>query len=135
MHVGLTHTMTHTVTPNMLAQSMKSTCLPVLATPMLVACMEDCCMECAQAYLPEGQTTVGTAVNIQHLAPTPAGMTVRVTCTLTQIDRRRLVFSVQAWDEQECIGQGEHERFIVDVEHFTQKCAAKLHPQAVHTPM
>ncbi len=125
MQPGMTHTLTVTVEPTMTAASMKSGCLDVLATPILVAFMENVCLECVQGELDEGMTTVGTLVNISHLAPTPVGMKVRCECTLREIDRRRLVFDVKAFDEVSLVGEGTHERFIVDGEKFVEKSRAR----------
>ena len=125
MQPGMTHTMTVTVEPSMTAAKMKSGCLDVFATPILVALMDNTCLECVQGELEEGKTTVGTAVNISHLAPTPVGMKVRFECTLREIDRRRLVFDVKAYDEVSLIGEGTHERFIVDGEQFVEKCRSR----------
>ena len=71
--------------------------------------------------LEEGYVTVGTLVNVRHLAATPLGQQVRATAELVEIDRRRLVFKVEAYDEQQKIGEGFHERFIVHLERFLQK--------------
>lgn len=125
MQPGMTHTLTVTVEPTMTAASMKSGCLDVLATPILVAFMENVCLECVQGELDEGMTTVGTLVNISHLAPTPIGMKVRFECTLREIDRRRLVFDVKAFDEVSLVGEGTHERFVVDGEKFVAKSRAR----------
>jgi predicted thioesterase len=72
-------------------------------------------------HLPEGYTTVGTSVNIKHLAATPVGMEVIAKTELIEIDGRRLVFKVEAFDEVDKIGEGIHERFIVDEERFMKK--------------
>lgn len=125
MQPGMTHTLTVTVEPTMTAASMKSGCLDVLATPILVAFMENVCLECVQGELDEGMTTVGTLVNISHLAPTPVGIKVRFECTLREIDRRRLVFDVKAFDEVSLVGEGTHERFIVNGEKFVEKSRAR----------
>ena len=68
--------------------------------------------------LPPGQSTVGTLVNIRHLAATPVGMAVRFRAELVEVDLRRLLFKVEAWDEVEKICEGQHERFIIDLERF-----------------
>lgn len=122
MEPGMTHTMSMTVEPQMTASSMKSGALAVFATPIMIAMMENVCMECVAPSLPEGQSTVGTLVNVTHEAPTPVGAEVHFSCTLREIDRRRLVFDVVAEDGMGVIGRGIHERFIVDSEKFEQKC-------------
>lgn len=121
----MTHSLTVTVEPTMTAANMKSGCLDVFATPILIAFMENVCLECVQGALDEGMTTVGTAVSVTHLAPTPVGMKVRFECTLREIDRRRLTFDVRAFDEVSLIGEGTHERFVVDAQKFVQKCRAR----------
>lgn len=126
LEVGLEYTFTMTVEPHMTAKSMKSGALDVFATPVMIACMENCCLECVQPHLEAGMSTVGTAVDIKHVAATPIGMQVRFACRLEEIDRRRLVFTVTANDEAGLIGEGRHERFIVDSSKFEAKCAAKL---------
>lgn len=97
----------------------------VLSTPMLVAIMEGAAKNCVQDYLPDGQTTVGTRVDIKHLAATPIGMEATAKAELIEVDGRRLVFKVEAYDEKEKIGEGSHERFIIDVEKFMKKNRAK----------
>ena len=88
--------------------------------------MENAALLSVRPYLEEGSDTVGTLLNVKHLAATPVGMTVRAEAELIEIDRRRLVFSVKAWDEVELVGEGTHERFIVDMEKFTNKCNSKI---------
>jgi predicted thioesterase len=114
------------------AAAMKSGLLPVFATPMMVALMEDAAMQSVQPYLLEGQSTVGTLVNVKHLSATPEGMTVTAQSELIEIDSRRLVFSVSAHDDAGLIGEGTHERFIIDAARFTQKAIAKAEKQGTH---
>jgi predicted thioesterase len=75
--------------------------------------------------LEEGQSTVGTIVNVKHVAATPVGMEVSCESELIEIDRRRLVFNVKAYDECGLIGEGVHERFIIDVEKFMSRTNGK----------
>jgi len=126
MEVGIEHTITRTVDASMTAARMGSGLLEVLATPVMIAGMEQVCLECCAPYLPEGCSTVGISVNIRHLAPTPVGAEVRYQCRLAQIDGKRLVFSVQAFDPVSLIGEGEHERFIVNSQRFTEKSLSRL---------
>ena len=98
--------------------------LEVFSTPFMIAVMEE-----ASTYaipLPKGYTTVGTKVDIEHLAATPIGMKVTAIATITQVDRKRIVLKVEAYDETGEIGRGTHERFIVESEKFTQRAYAKL---------
>ena len=115
-----------TVTLNDTAKALGSGGLDVLSTPKLIALMENAALVSVRPYLEEGMDTVGTKLDVAHVAATPVGMTVRAEAELTEIDRRRLVFSVKAWDEVELVGEGTHERFIVDMEKFTNKCNSKI---------
>jgi predicted thioesterase len=85
----------------------------VFATPFLVALMEEAAGAVMAPHLPPGGSSVGTLVDVKHLAATPVGMTVRAEATLLETDGKRFLFSVQAWDEKEKIGEGRHERFVV----------------------
>lgn len=114
------------------AAAMKSGLLPVFATPMMVALMEDAAMQSVQPYLLEGQSTVGTLVNVKHLSATPEGMTVTAQSELIEIDSRRLVFSVSAHDDAGLVGEGTHERFIIDAARFMEKAIAKAEKQGTH---
>ena len=125
IEIGMHHHIERTVEPAYTAASLKSGLLEVLATPIMIAGMEECCMECAQTELEEGFGTVGTLVNVTHEAPTPVGGEVTVSCFLRQVDGRRLVFAVEASDKGGIIGRGSHERFIVDNVKFQAKCDKK----------
>jgi len=113
------------VTEEQTAINMHSGGLHVLATPALIALMEEAALECVCSALESDQTTVGTLVNIHHIAPTPVGSQVKAVAKLIEIDRKRLVFEVEAFDEQEKIGYGLHERFIVNGASFQEKCNQK----------
>lgn len=99
--------------------------VPVYATPAMIGLMEGAAVNAVAVHLPEGMSTVGTELKIRHTAATPVGLTVRATAELTEVDGRRLVFSVQAFDEKEQIGSGTHERFVIHVEKFLAKAKAK----------
>ena len=90
----------------------------VLSTPSMILMMEQTALLAVQEYLPEGWVTVGILVNIRHLKAVPKGETVRVVAKLKEKDRRRLVFEVAAFHGEEKIGEGMHERFIVNKEKF-----------------
>ena len=107
------------------AKSMGSGLLPVFATPAMAALMEKTASESVLSYLGEGCGTVGTALDIKHLAATPEGMKVCCESELVQVDGRKLVFSVRAYDDAELIGEGTHERFIIKNESFLAKAQAK----------
>ena len=98
---------------------------PVFSTPRMISMMERTAHQAILPYLAEGQTSVGTMVNIRHLGATPVGMEVRFRAELLEVDRRRLLFKVEAWDETEKVGEGEHERFIIDRNRFDEKLAQK----------
>lgn len=99
--------------------------LKVFATPMMVALIEKAAVLSVEPFLGEGQSSVGTLVNVKHVAATPVGMKVWAEAELVEIDRRRLVFNVAAYDEAGLIGEGTHERFIIDIEKFQSKTDAK----------
>ena len=99
--------------------------LPVFATPAMIGLMEFTASASVSSYLEEGQATVGTVVNVKHVAATPVGMEVHCESELVEIDRKRLVFNVKAYDECGLIGEGVHERFIIDVEKFMSRTNGK----------
>lgn len=115
-----------TVTPEMSAARVGSGLVDVFATPMLVALIEQTCYESVLPYLEKGQGTVGTLVNISHVSATPVGKRVWCESELVDVDRRRLVFSVKAYDECGLIGEGTHERFIIDTAKFMEKLKGKV---------
>lgn len=113
------------VTPEMSAARVGSGLVDVFATPMLVALVEQTCYESVLPQLDEGQGTVGTLVNVSHTSATPIGHRVWCDSELVEVDRRRLVFSVKAYDEAGLIGEGTHERFVIDTARFMDKLKAK----------
>lgn len=121
MTIGTVNEVTITVTDEYTAAKMRSGELPVLATPYMVALMECAASELCEKYTPEGISTVGTALNISHLAPTPVGMKVTAKATLTSFDGRKATFDVEAFDEVGLIGKGTHERFTIKAESFMKK--------------
>jgi predicted thioesterase len=98
----------------------------VFSTPELVRFVEICALEGVRPFLKTGQDTVGTRVDIRHLAATPVGMRVSAKCTLVEVDRRRLAFTFEVHDELDKIGEGTHERFIIDREKQQQRLQEKL---------
>jgi len=112
---------TTTVTHENTAAQVGAGGVEVFATPMMIALMENAAWRAVANAMEEGYVTVGTLVNVRHLAATPIGQKVRATAELIEIDGRRLVFKVQAFDEQQKIGEGIHERFIVNLERFMKK--------------
>lgn len=95
----------------------------VFGTPMMIALMENAAWGAVADHLDHGYVTVGTLVNVKHLGATPLGQHVRAKAELIEIDGRRLVFNVEAHDEQKKIGEGTHERYIVNLERFMQRMA------------
>ena len=114
-----------TVTKEMLAVQMGSGMVPVLATPALIACMENACMRLVQPAFGEGITTVGTRVEVAHLAPTPEGARIQVTATLLATDGRRFTYRAEASDESGKIGEGSMERQSVRLSSFGEKAEAR----------
>lgn len=126
IRIGLTHERTVRVTEHNVAESYGSGYLPVYATPAMIALMEAAACDALQPYLEEGTTTVGTAVNIVHLAPSPIGMEITARAELIAIDRKKFTFKVEAFDRTGKIGEGTHERFVIRIADFLAKSEAKL---------
>lgn len=126
MEKGITLSMETTVTAEKSAVVMGSGTLSVFATPAMTALIEETAWRSVAPHLEEGQTTVGTSLNISHLAPTPIGMKVRCETVLTAVEGRKLVFEASVYDEAGIIGKGTHERFIINSEKFQAKANAKL---------
>ena len=114
------------VTDNDTARSAGSGDLEVFSTPKMIALMEEASYKCIEPYLDEGASSVGTMMNVKHLSATPVGMEVTAECEVCEVDGRRVVFSVKAYDEKGIIGEGIHERFIVYKDKFVAKTYAKL---------
>ncbi len=125
LEIGIKGTGEAVVTEALTAKAMGSGELPVYATPAMAALIEETAWRSVAPALEPGRGTVGTKLEISHLAATPPGRKVRCETILTEIDRRRLVFSAQVWDEAGKIGEGTHERFIVDNERFLAKADAR----------
>ena len=113
------------VTEDLTAREVGSGTVAVFATPMMVALMERTCLQSVRPFLEEGQDTVGTRVDVTHSAATPVGMTVRCESELVEIDRRRLVFHVVARDDAGVVGEGTHERFVIDIRKFVAKARTR----------
>lgn len=100
------------------AEAWGSGAVPVFATPSLVGLMESAAMEALRGHLPDGTTTVGTRIDVSHLAATPLGDQVRAEATLLSVEGRRLVFEIVAFDSRRRIGEARHERVVVSRERF-----------------
>jgi fluoroacetyl-CoA thioesterase len=97
----------------------------VLATPNMIGLMERACRDTVLPQLETGYDTVGTHVNVFHLAAAPIGATVNITAEITEVVERRVEFRVEAWDEKEKIGEGTHQRAIINVAKFAARMAEK----------
>jgi fluoroacetyl-CoA thioesterase len=127
--VGAKGTYSLTVTPAHLANQFKDAALPrVFATPMMVTAMENAALNAVRDYLDPGESAVGTLVNVRHIAATPAGHRITAEAEVTKVDGRRIEFKVSARDEIEPIGDGTHERMIVDMNRLDQRLKAKARP-------
>lgn len=118
---GMTAEVTTLVTPENTAAAVGAGGVEVFATPMMISLMENAAWQAVAGGLDKGDVTVGVLVDVKHLAATPVGQTVRANATLQEIDGRRLVFRVEAYDERQKIGEGSHERFIVNLERFKKR--------------
>ena len=125
LQIGITGEATTLVVHENTAAAVGAGGVEVFGTPMMIALMENAAWRAVAEQLEEGQVTVGTLVNVRHLAATPLGQRVQARAELIEIDRRRLVFKVEAHDEKQKIGEGIHERFIVHLENFLQKQAGQ----------
>lgn len=115
-----------TVTPDRTADAMGNRGVHVLATPFLIGLPENAAHAVLHPRLSAGAGTVGTMVEMRHLAATPVGLTARAKATLLETDGRRYLFAVETWDDQEKIAEGRHERFVVrDMGQFLQRVMTK----------
>jgi predicted thioesterase len=122
---GLEHEVRMVVTPDNLASRYVAGTPAAFATPDLVGLIERTAAELVAPCLKEGETTVGTVISLRHLAATPVGMQVRCVARLAEVDRRRLVFKAEAWDDTDKIGEADHERFIINREGFERRLVDK----------
>jgi len=125
METGIKGHREEVVTADRSASRLGSGNVEVFATAMMIAMMEKTCLDSVLPYLEPGQDTVGIHVDVSHCSATPVGMRVRCESELVEIDRRRLVFKVAAYDEKGLIGEGRHERFVIDVKRFMDKTLSK----------
>ncbi len=126
MKIGDTFEVTIVVTENDTARALGSGTLDVLATPKMIALMEMSAYKALENSLEEGQSSVGTYLDVKHVSATPVGMKVTAKAEVTLVDGRRVEFMVSAYDEAGLIGEGKHERFIVSSEKFVAKTYQKL---------
>lgn len=114
-----------TVTDQITAYQVGSGSVRVLATPWMIAYMERAAHRLLTSCLPEGYSSVGTLVNVRHLAPTPLGSKVRVLAEVLSLEGNLVYFAVRAWDDFELIGEGEHERVVINAERFLRRVEKK----------
>lgn len=123
---GLSAELEVTVTPEKTADAMGNPGVHVFATPWVVTLLENVSSKVLAPHLPPGGGSVGTMVEMRHLAATPVGMKVRAKATILETDGRRVLFHVEASDEVETIAEGRHERFIVgNLERFLERAMKK----------
>ena len=113
------------VTEDKTAAAIGSGSVRVFATPWMIAMMELASCNALAPYYESGQSSVGTKLDVSHDAATPVGWRVRAEAEVIEVDRRRIVLSVSAWDEAGLIGKGTHERFLIDAEKFIAKAENK----------
>lgn len=123
--IGLTGQAEMMVTEDKTAQAIGSGTLPVFATPMMLSLIEQSAWQSVSPYLEEGQSTVGTLLQVSHDSATPVGMNVTAKTKVTQVNGRKITFSAEVYDDTGLIGKGIHERFIVSDEKFTAKAYSK----------
>lgn len=122
---GLQAQLRLTVADEHTAKHLGSGAAKVLATPQMVLLMERASVAAVDPRLPEGYRTVGVALDVRHLAPTPVGFEVCATSELIEVEGRRLLFRVQVHDGVEVVGEGTHRRAIINVEQFGERVAKK----------
>lgn len=121
MEIGMSYTASMVVGNNDTALAAGSGSLLVLATPRMIALMEEAAMKCVADSLSASDTTVGTLMNVSHVKASPMGADIRAVAELTAVDGRKLSFSVKAYQGETLIGEGTHERFVVNIERFMSK--------------
>ena len=125
MELGIKGTAETVVVYENTAAAVGSGALEVFSTPSMIALMEKASRELVQPYLEEGQSTVGTRLEVSHVAASPRGAHIHAESTLVEIDRRMLTFEVKAYADGELIGEGRHQRCIIYAERFMEKALAK----------
>ena len=126
---GMTAEVEQVVTPELTADALGNKGVKVFATPFVVCLIENAAIEVLRPHLPPGAASVGTTVEMKHLAATPLGMKVRAKATLVETDGRRFLFHVEAFDEVEKIAEAKHERFTLpNLEKFLERAMKKGKP-------
>lgn len=126
LQLGLSATVETVVTEKDTAMSFGSGVIDVFSTPSMIGLMEKAALSSVDLHLPKGYVTVGSYIDVRHIAATPIGMKVRAYAELIKIEGRSLTFKVEAFDEVEKIGEGIHQRHIVNIQRFLNKTYGKL---------
>ena len=121
MKIGKQGKATTTVVPGNTAKAVGSGLIEVFSTPMMIALMEEAACDALEGDLESGQSSVGMAVNIEHLAASKLGESIVASATVTAVDKRKITFDIKASDSKKEIGKGTHTRYIIDVERFMSK--------------
>lgn len=122
---GLEGSVSAQVAPSRMAPAMGSGNAPVFASPSMIGLMEGACVACVEHLLPQDHQSLGTHLDVHHIAATPEGLTVTAKARLTAVDGRKLTFAVEAHDGIETIGKGVHTRVVVDTPRFMARLASK----------
>ena len=126
IHPGMTREDNFIITMENSAIHLGSGSSRVLATPWMIAFMERVSHRLLTCCLPEGYSSVGTHLDVRHLAPTPIGTTIRVRAEVLSLDGNRVYFSIEAWDNFEKIGEGTHERVVIEEARFLRRVENKM---------
>jgi fluoroacetyl-CoA thioesterase len=129
LYAGMAREETFVVASEHLAAHVGSGSARVLATPWMIAFMERTARDLLAEALPQGYSSVGVHVNVRHLAPSPAGSRVRARVVVVEVEGAKVDFTVNAWDEQELIGEGTHQRMVIDEARFLKRVERKLASQ------
>jgi fluoroacetyl-CoA thioesterase len=128
--LGAKGSFTLRVLPEHLANQFKDAMLPqVLATPFMILMMENAALNAIRSFLDPGESAVGTAIDVRHLAATPVGHDVRAEAEVVKVDGKRIEFKVSASDEIEEIGRGTHQRMVINLRSFNERLAGKSRPR------
>jgi predicted thioesterase len=123
--IGKTATAETTVSEKNTAITVGSGSLDVFSTPMMIALMEQAACECIASGLEDGQTSVGTAISVEHTSASPLNAEITATATIESVEKRKVTFTISAKDNFSEIGKGTHTRFIVDSARFMEKLASR----------
>jgi predicted thioesterase len=127
---GMVNEASFVVEEHHLASHIGSGSAGVLATPAMIGLMERTALLLLERLIPAGQSSVGVHVDVRHLAPTPVGAAIRVRAEVLSVEGLKVNFSVQAWDEHEQIGEGRHQRVVIDLDRFLKRVAAKTRQES-----